>query len=295
MPDVKNIVDVTEENFMQLIVEESAIRLVVVDFWAPWCQPCRTLLPLMEKLAGEYAGSFLLAKVNIDENQGLAMQFGVRSVPTVKLVFQGRLVDEFTGALPEGQIREILSRHIEPVDGQVGAADDQGAVALANEAAEAGDEAGAIAILRAAHADEPDEQEYTIELARRLVQAGEVDEAEQLLGELPIDSALNGQVEVIRSSLQLARALKDAPALVELERRVVADPMDYEAGYYLAMRIAVTGNYEDALEQLLQLMRRDRSWGEEAARKAMVAIFNLLDGQGPLVARYRRQMFTLMH
>jgi putative thioredoxin len=286
MSNSEHIIDVTVDNFTG-VVERSMQVPVLVDFWAPWCEPCKTLLPIVEKLAAEYQGRFLLAKVNIDEQQALAGQFGVRSVPTVKLVRDGRIVDEFTGALPESQVRAFLDQHMEqPADRFLAAAE---------QAWAGGDAAQAEALLRQAMSEVPDDHRAPLMLAELFAATGNTDEAAQLLATLPADAALSPQAEALRARLTFAAAAKDAPDIESLQQALAANPGDSQARHQLAARRVLAGDFEGALEQLLELVRRDRAYGDDAGRKGMLQVFELLGGQGELVNRYRRLMFTAMH
>lgn len=286
MTDNAYIIDVTTDNFAN-VVERSMQVPVLVDFWAPWCEPCKTLLPIMEKLAAEYQGRFLLAKVNIDEQQALASQFGVRSVPTVKLVRDGRIADEFSGALPESQVRAFIDKHMEqPADRFLAAAE---------QAWENGDAAQAEALLRQVMAEVPDDHRAQLMLAELRAVTGNTDEAAQLLASLPADLALSPQAEALRARLTFAAAAAGAPEIEALQQALTNNPKDSQARHQLAARLVLAGDLEGALQQLLELLRRDRSWGDDAGRKGMLQIFELLGGQGELVNRYRRLMFTAMH
>ncbi|WP_127476273.1 thioredoxin [Sulfurivermis fontis] len=286
MSNSAHIIEVTAENFAA-VVDRSMQVPVLVDFWAAWCQPCKALLPIVEKLAAEYQGRFLLAKVNIDEQQALANQFGVRSVPTVKLIRDGRIVDEFSGALPESQVRAFLDKHMEqPADKYLAAAE---------QAWQSGDTVQAEAILRQVMREIPEDRRAQLMLAELLAIGGNTDEASQLLASLPADVALSPQAEALRARLSFTAAATGAPDIDTLQQMLTANPQDSQARYQLAARLVLAGDPEGALEQLLELLRRDRSWGDDAGRKGMLQIFDLLGGQGDLVNRYRRLMFTAMH
>lgn len=286
MSDNAYIIDVTTDNFAS-VVEQSMQVPVLVDFWAAWCQPCKALLPIVEKLAAEYQGRFLLAKVNIDQQQTLANQFAVRSVPTVKLIRDGRIVDEFSGALPESQVRAFIDKHMEqPADRYLAAAE---------QAWENGDAAQAEAILRQVMSEVPNDHRAQLMLAELRAATGNTDEATQLLAALPTDLALSPQAEALRARLTFATAAAGAPEIETLQQTLAANPKDSQARHRLAARLVLAGDFEGALEQLLELVRRDRAYGDDAGRKGMLQIFDLLGGQGELVNRYRRLMFTAMH
>lgn len=290
MSESPHIVDVDEANFNDQVVENSRRVPVVVDFWADWCGPCKNLMPILAKLADEYAGGFILARVNTDEQQRLAQHFGVRSLPTVMIVRDGQIVDQFTGAQPEGQVRAILERHATPA---VVAGNNEVQTALAAFAA--GDLETARSTLEQAHAADPEDVEACVALARVTAAGGDAAAAERLLGNVPSNRADDPAVRAARAELQFARRLADAPAPEELNRRIAADAGDSEAAYYLALHQLARGDREGALEALFVLTRRDRAYGDDVARKTLVEIFDLLGGDDPLVKSYRRRLFTLMY
>lgn len=286
MNDNQFIIDVTAENFRS-VLQLSQQTPVLVDFWAPWCQPCKTLLPIVEKLAREYQGQFILAKVNIDEQQALASQFGVRSVPTVKMVRDTQLVDEFTGALPESEVRAFIERHLDKESDKI--------VDAALAAYGQGDTATAEQLLRDVMGVEPVNYRAHLTLGELLVRDGRTDEAQQLLATLPADIGAEPAAQSLHARLAFTAAAADAPPLPVLQAALAANPKDSTARYQLAVRLVLEGDFETALQQLLELIRRDRGYGDDAGRKAMLQIFELLGGEGELVSHYRRQMFTAMH
>lgn len=279
--------DVTLENFQQYVLDNSQHVPVLVDFWAPWCGPCQSLMPMLTQLAERYAGGFLLAKVNIDEQQELATQFAVRSVPTVKLIRHGEVQDEFMGALPEREIVAFLDRHVERES------DRQMPAILAAFAA--GQQHQALQQLQSLRQQEPENLELILCESEFLQGMQRFEEALALLDGLPANLAMETGVITARSRLQLAMQAEAAPDEAELRTRLEKDPADHEARFQLANRLSGNGQYEDALQNLLELLRRAPDFQDGAARKGMLMIFDLLGGQGELVSRYRRQMFTAMH
>ena len=280
------IIEVTEDNYQQAVVEQSYQTPVLVDFWASWCQPCQMLMPVLAGLAESYGGKFILAKVNTEEQQGLAAQFGIRSIPTVKLFRNGQAVDEFAGALPESEIRAFLDRHIpRESDAQV----DQ-----ARELLLQGNSDAALELLERAKASDPGNVRVDIALAQAHAASGDAEQALEILDTLPLDAQDDAEVKRLKGVLHYESLLSSAPSEEELERRLAGDENDSEARHLLAAHKVVKQEYEGALELLLDLMRRDRNYGDDAARKEMLRIFDLL-GEDPLVARYRSRMMNLLY
>lgn len=278
-----HVFDVDQENFEAEVLQASLQTPILIDFWATWCGPCKTLGPLLEKLAAAFNGAFRLAKVDVDKNQQLAAMFGVRSIPTVILVKDGQIVDGFAGALPEGQLREFLARHVQP-------AEDTGEeVSLAP--VETPEEA--IGRLRHAIAAEPDKSELKLDLALALMQAGQADAAEAELAALPANLATDSRAVRLRSQLDLARALQGAPSRSELQQRVQADPADWAARDLLGVRLLLEGDAAAGLEQFLAILEKAREWNDGQAKKRLLAAFATLD-DAELVGRYRRRMASLL-
>ncbi len=286
MADSPYIVTLTAASFESVVLDGSFERPVLVDFWADWCAPCRMLMPILAKLAEDYRGQFLLAKLNTEEERELAAQFGIRSLPTVQLFKDGRPVDQFMGALPEGQVREFLNRHLPRAS--------DGLLAQAQGQLAAGDLKRAQALIERARAEDPENPRVALADIQLAVAQGHTEEAQAALDRLPLELASDPEVVALRGQLLFAAALAGAPGAATLEARLAADPRDSEARYQLAAHRVVTGDFESALELLLELVRRDRAYGEDAGRKGMVAVFDLLGG-GDLVSRYRARMMTVLY
>lgn len=278
-----HVFDVREDNFEAEVLQASLTTPILVDFWATWCGPCKTLGPMLEKLAGEFNGAFRLAKVDVDKSQQLAAMFGIRSIPTVMLVKDGQILDGFQGALPEGQLREFLQRHVQPLDG------------AANDELEAAPESPEETInrIQQAIAAEPERAELKLDLALALMRAGNADAAETELSSLPANLATDGRAVRLRSQLDLARALKGAPSLAELQQRVQADAGDWAARDLLGVRLLLEGDAPAGLDQFLVTLEKARDWNDGQAKKRLLAAFTTLD-DAELVGRYRRRMASLL-
>ncbi|KRA54968.1 thioredoxin [Pseudoxanthomonas sp. Root65] len=283
MTDLPHVFDATTDTFEAEVLRKSLEVPVLVDFWATWCGPCKTLGPILEKLAGEYNGAFLLAKVDVDKEQQIAAAFQIRSVPTVFLVKDGQLVDGFPGALPEGQLREFLASHgVQPAE----------AAAEAVEAAPL-DPTAQVAALREAVAAEPDKDELKLDLVLALLKTGEAPESERLLDALPAYLATDDRAVKARARLGFASALKDAPSPDALRAAVAANADDLRARHLLGVHALIAGDSEAALEQFLDMLKRDRAFEDGLARKSLIDAFRVIEDDA-LVSQYRRKMSSLL-
>ncbi|HEU4325371.1 MAG TPA: tetratricopeptide repeat protein [Roseiflexaceae bacterium] len=272
------VIDVTEQTFQTDVVERSREVPVVIDFWAPWCGPCRTLGPTLEKLAKEANGAFVLAKVNVDQNPRLAQAFRVQGIPDVKAVRDGKLVDEFTGAMPESQVRAWL-KGIVPAE----AADPLEQI----QAIEEVDPEEAIAHYRLLLGSDPDNAAAQFRLGRLLLTRGSA-EGLALLNEVASGTPFFDPAQALLPLADFFAAIGDTPAA--LAEQIARDPADLEPRYQLAAALARDGQPADALESLLAIVQRDRGFREDGARKAMVGLFAMLGEEHPLVGEYRRRL-----
>ncbi|MGH8574294.1 MAG: tetratricopeptide repeat protein, partial [Gammaproteobacteria bacterium] len=254
----KPIGEVNEADFSARVIERSGELPVLVDFWAPWCAPCRMLTPILAKIAGDYAGRMELVGVNIDENPDLARIYRIQSIPLVQLYRDGAVVEEFLGAQPEGVIRALLERHIERPSDRMRAA--------AAAARVRGDANRAEALLREALAADPYNDRLPPDLAGLLIETGRYEEADEVLAGLPARRALDEDIVTLRARIKSRRLAAQAPPEERLRQAIAADPGDCEARYRLAARLIMKHSFEAALEQLLEVVRRDRAYGDDAAR-----------------------------
>ena len=278
--------DVSIEEFEAKVIEPSLQVPVVIDFWAPWCGPCQTLKPMLEKLAEEYAGRFLLAKVNSDENPELSQHFGVRSIPSVKVLYQGQLVDEFNGALPEGQIRAFLDRFALPDAG--GNLREEAAALVA-----AGQLDEALAKLSEASREKPGDEGIRLDAIEVLMQLGRNDEAGQLLAADYTQAA--DRANALRARLALAAGAADTAGL---EAKLATNPDDHATRLELARAYAGQNRFREALDNALEVVVRDRFFDEGAGRKALLQIFEALGGSeqhDDLVREFRRKLSAALN
>lgn len=281
-----HVFDATAATFEDTVIRKSLDTPVLVDFWATWCAPCKTLGPILEKLAAEYNGAFVLAKVDVDKEQELAAAFQIRSVPTMVVFKDGQVLGAIPGALPEGQLRELLA--------QVGV---EPAAAPAEEpavvAAPPPDPDQETVRLRKAVEAEPDNAGLKLDLALALLLVGGTAEAEQLLDGLPANLATDERSVKARARLGFAALLRDAPPTEVLEAAISADPDDLRARHLLGVRQLVSGDADAGLAQFMEMLRRNRSYEDGLARKTLIDAFRILDDDA-LVSRYRRQMSALL-
>ena len=281
-----HVVDIDENNAQQYLIDESFNRPVVVDFWADWCAPCKQLMPLLEKLADEYAGAFLLAKINADEQQGISGQLGVRSLPTVMVFKDGQPVDGFAGAQPETAVRELLQKYLpSPWDATV---------AEATELLDQGDTAGAVGLLRSAWEESNKLLEITLAYAGALLEANRLDDSEAVLDEVRLvdRDALHEQ---LMAQIELKRVAGKSPEIAALESELLANEADHAIRVKLAVQLTTDAHHRDALDHLLTVLRADRDWNNGEAKRLYLDTIASIGKGDPLAAEYQRKLFSILY
>ena len=282
----EHIVNIDESNAAALLIEESHKRPVVVDFWADWCEPCKVLMPMLEKIATEYNGAFLLAKVNADEQGMIAQKFGVRSLPTVMVIQNGQPVDGFAGAQPENAVREMLGKYLpKPWDGLL---------QLAAEAMEAGDFARALTPLRQAWEESGQLYEITVPYTQALIECMRLDEAQALLDGVRLADQ-DAAYEQLKAQLELKREASRSPEIEALEQKLVANPEDLDVRYQLALQFTNAGQFKEAMEHLVDILQVDLDHGDGATKKALLDTITSLGKGDPLAAEYQRKLYSLLY
>ena len=280
------MVVITRENAQQMLIEESRKRPILIDFWADWCGPCKVLLPILEKIVREYAGQIMLAKVNCDEQQAIAQQFGVRSLPTVVLMKDGQPVDGFVGAQPESAIRALLEKHLpKPWDALL---------AQALQLLDAGDAAAALPMARRAYEESKQRSDIAKVYAEVLLQLNRIEDAQVVVDSIPMVDQ-DADYERLVAELQLLHKAADTPEIQTLLQARERDPANVDIAYQLAIQYNHAGRHREALELLIDIVRGSRDHGNGEARQTLLDIIRALGKGDPLAAEYQRKLFALMY
>jgi putative thioredoxin len=284
--------DVNVANFMAEVVDGSFEVPVIVDFWAPWCGPCKQLGPILERAVRAANGAVRMVKLNIDENPEIAQQMRIQSIPAVYAFKDGRPVDGFVGAQPESQVKQFVQRL---GGGRGGPSPVEEALAMAKQAAQAGDHASAAALYSQILQREPASVEALAGLARAMIGRGEIAKAKQALDRVPKENANHADVTAARAALELAEQAQKALASAgKLRARLAENPDDHEARFELATALFGSGDREAAIDELLTLYKRDREWNEQAGRKQLLKFFEVMGPTDPLTLSGRRRLSSLM-
>ena len=287
------IKDVSEADFMAEVIEASQTVPVIVDFWAPWCGPCKTLGPALEAAVTKAKGAVKMAKVNVDENQMIAGQLRVQSIPTVYAFWQGQPVDGFQGALPPSEIDAFVGRTIKAAGGDVSGGLDE-AVAAAEEMLDEGAATDAAQTFAAILQEDPANAAAYAGLARAHIAMDDLDQAEAILNGAPAEISSAPEIEAAFAQLELARQAADAGPVGELTAAVEANPDDHQARFDLAQALSAAGQTQEAVDQLLELFRRDAEWNDGAAKQQLFTLFDALKPNDPVVLNGRRKLSSLI-
>jgi putative thioredoxin len=287
------IKDSSTATFMDDVIQASNQTPVIVDFWAPWCGPCKQLGPILEKVVTEQRGAVKLVKVNIDENQEIAQQLRIQSIPAVFAFFGGRPVDGFAGAVPESQVRAFIDR-LKQSAGDAAISPIDEALEQAAERAEAEDYGAATSIYQQILQHDPDNLKAVAGLARCLIAAGQLDQADEALAGVAADKRGDADITAALSALALARKTGEAGDYLALEERLAADASDHQARFDLALALYAGGRKDDAVDHLVEIVKRARSWNDEAARKQLLEFFEAEGPTSEVAVNGRRKLSSVL-
>ena len=283
--------DTTTASFQADVITESRNQPVLVDFWAPWCGPCKQLTPIIEKAVRDAGGAVKLVKMNIDDHPAIAGQLGIQSIPAVIAFVNGQPVDGFMGAVPESKVKEFIAKIGGPSDAEAALAE---AITAANELVEAGDFVQASEIFSSILQAVPDNVDAIVGLATCLLESGDAEKAREILAQLPADKQNTPAVRALEARLALADQVKLIGDPIALEKRIQADPKDYQARFDLAQVRNAQGRREDAANELLFIMKSDREWNEDGARKQLLQFFEAWGNADPATLGARRKLSSLL-
>jgi putative thioredoxin len=287
MSESAYIHNVGAQDFQALVIENSYKQPVLIDFWADWCEPCKSLAPVLARLAEEYNGKFILAKVDTEKEQELAAHFGIKSLPTMKVIFNGQIAGERVGAIPESEIRALIDPLIISESDKVMDA----AMAAHNE----GRTQDALDLMNQALANDPANLDLKINIARLVMLQGDMKSASALLDSLSEEESKNDEAVKLRAKINLDTQLEGLPSMEQIESRLADNPEDLEALLDKSHHLSASGLYEQAMEILLEIMTIDRKFQDDAGRKGLLALFDMLGSEQQAVQKYRRKLFTLLH
>ncbi|WP_020407750.1 tetratricopeptide repeat protein [Hahella ganghwensis] len=281
------IFDADLQNFQASVLDKSMQVPVLVDFWADWCAPCKQLMPVLEKVVADFKGGVILAKVNADQQKELTAHFGVRSLPTVKLIVQGRIEGEFSGAQTEAQVRKLLEPYVSsPTDDRLGEA---------NQLVEEGEYDQAFVILQELNQAEPDNAEVLLAIATLKLVQGNAPECRQILDSIPKEQRDSAEFKQLLSRVRFAEKSGDLEDRASLLQKFEQDAQDLEVLFQLALHDVRSDDFNAAIERLMEILKKDREYKDGKAKSTLIELFDMLGAAHPLVRQYRRHLYTLLH